>query len=203
MFWIGHETAFDSEIKDLKIYRLLGTPSLPLLLYPLWPGVVDIVWVPSMVQIDLFKNHSYWDHITVYKISVLKIVQTKAYNFIEIVTLNHIIVYKLLVLDWNTCNYISKSKVGDRRRGWPEGYLFNSNYTEVYGRALLLSLDCSTLPLISTLYCWVLNKEVSSTIFKVFGMTWPGIEPRSSGPLGNTLPTKPMSRMCENYLYKK
>ena len=44
------------------------------------------------------------------------------------------------------------------------------------GRALLFSLDCSTLSL----------KEVSSTIFKVFGMTQPGIEPRSPGPLANT-----------------
>ena len=34
------------------------------------------------------------------------------------------------------------------------------------GRALLLSLDSSTLSLIRTLYCWVLSKEVSSTIFK-------------------------------------
>ena len=32
----------------------------------------------------------------------------------------------------------------------------------------------------------MLSKEVSSTIFKVFGMTWPGIEPPSSGPLTNT-----------------
>ena len=32
------------------------------------------------------------------------------------------------------------------------------------------------------LYCWVLSKEVSSTIFKVFGMTQPGIEPRSPRP---------------------
>ena len=55
--------------------------------------------------------------------------------------------------------------------------------------ALLLSLNCSTLPAIRTLYCWVLNKEVSSTIFKVFGMTRPGIEPRSPGSLANTLPT--------------
>ena len=37
-------------------------------------------------------------------------------------------------------------------------------------RALLLSLDCSTLPFIRTLYCWVLSKEISSSIFKVFGM---------------------------------
>ena len=77
-------------------------------------------------------------------------------------------------------------------RGRPEGSLFNSNYTEVWGRALLLSQDCSTLPLIRTLYCWVLSKEVSSTIFKVFGMTWPGIESRSPGPLANIQPTRPM-----------
>ena len=52
-------------------------------------------------------------------------------------------------------------------------------------RALLLSLDCSILLLICTLYCWVLSKEVSSTIFKVFSMTRPVIEPRSPGPLAN------------------
>ena len=35
----------------------------------------------------------------------------------------------------------------------------------------------------------MLSKEVSSTIFKVFGMTWLVIEPRSPRPLVNTLPT--------------
>ena len=85
------------------------------------------------------------------------------------------------------------SKVGDLNRGQPEGSLFNSYNTELYGRALLLSLDCSTLPLICTLYCRVLSKVVSSTIFKVFGMTQPGIEPRSPKPFANTLPTRPMS----------
>ena len=39
--------------------------------------------------------------------------------------------------------------------------------------------------LIRTLYCCVLSKKVSSTIFKVFGMTRPGIEPRSPEPLGH------------------
>ena len=34
----------------------------------------------------------------------------------------------------------------------------------------------------------MLGKGVSSTIFKVFGMTRPGIEPRSPRPLPNTLP---------------
>ena len=83
---------------------------------------------------------------------------------------------------------ISKvSKVGDRSRRRPEGSLFNSYYTEMLGKALLLSLDCSTLPLIRTLYCRVLSKEVSSTIFKVFGMTQPGIEPRSPGPFANVV----------------
>ena len=89
--------------------------------------------------------------------------------------------------------------VGGRSRGRPEGSLSNSYSAEVYGRALLLSLDCSTLPSIRTLYCWVLNKEVSSTIFKVFGMMRPGIEPRFSEPLENTLPTRPMS--WYNYLF--
>ena len=80
-----------------------------------------------------------------------------------------------------------KSKVGDRSRGWPEGSLFNSYYTEMSGRTLLLSLDFSTLPLIGNLYCWVLSKGVSSTIFKVFGTTRPGIESKSPGALASTL----------------
>ena len=36
----------------------------------------------------------------------------------------------------------------------------------------------------------VLSKDVSSTIFWDFGMTRPGIEPRSPGLLANTLPTR-------------
>ena len=78
---------------------------------------------------------------------------------------------------------IKKSKVGNRSRGRPEGSFFNRYYTEMYGRALLFSL----IPLICTLYRWVLSKKVSSTIFKVFGMTRPGIETRSPGPLVNTI----------------
>ena len=89
------------------------------------------------------------------------------------------------------------SKVGDCSRGQPEGSLFNSYYTEVWGRTILLSLDCSTLPLIHTLYCWVLSKEVSSTSFKVFGMMQPGIEPRSPGSLANTLVTGPWFSISE------
>ena len=64
-------------------------------------------------------------------------------------------------------------------------------------RALLLSLDCFTLPLIHALLFWVLSKEVSSTIFKVFGMTWPGIELR---PLANTLLIRTMRDFYFNHL---
>ena len=93
------------------------------------------------------------------------------------------------------------SKLNDHCRAWPEGSLFNSYYIEVSGRALFLSLDYSTLHLIRTLYCWVLNKEVSSVIFKVFGMTRPGIEPKSPRPLVNTLHTRPISRIHINALF--
>ena len=41
----------------------------------------------------------------------------------------------------------------------------------------------------------MLSKVLSSSIFKVFGMTRPGIEPRSPGPLANTLTAGPMSRL--------
>ena len=45
------------------------------------------------------------------------------------------------------------SKVGDRSRGQLQDSFFNGYYTEVQGRALLLSLNCSMVPLIRTLYC--------------------------------------------------
>ena len=70
--------------------------------------------------------------------------------------------------------HIKLTVVGDLCRGWPEVSLFNSYFTEVLESALLFSLDCSTLSLIPTLYCWVLSKEVSSTIFKSiwYDTTW-------------------------------
>ena len=53
----------------------------------------------------------------------------------------------------------------------------------------------------SVLYNAVLSKESSSTIFWVFGMTQPGIEPRSPGPLANTLTTMPMSGIKNMNIY--
>ena len=45
---------------------------------------------------------------------------------------------------------------GDLSRGWPEGSLFNSYNTEVYGRMLHQYLDCSTFltgPLVQWIEC--------------------------------------------------
>ena len=44
----------------------------------------------------------------------------------------------------------SKVKFATIVEGAPKVPFFNSLYTDVYGRALLLSLDCSTLRLIHT-----------------------------------------------------
>ena len=71
--------------------------------------------------------------------------------------------------------YFHSSKICDLSRGWPEGSIYNSYYTEVLGRTLLHSLDCSTLPLILSLYCWVLNKLAASTIFESLVWLDPGL----------------------------
>ena len=39
---------------------------------------------------------------------------------------------------WKIFKHKSKQKVGDSNRGWPEGSLFDSYYTKLLGRALLL-----------------------------------------------------------------
>ena len=48
----------------------------------------------------------------------------------------------------------------------------------------------------------MLSKEASSTIFWVFGMTRPGIEPRSPGPLANTLTPRLMSGVFHEVLVR-
>ena len=78
---------------------------------------------------------------------------------------------------------------------WLERSLSNSCYTKVLGRALLLSLDCSTLPLIRNLLYRLLSKEVSSTIFES-GLIRPNIEPWETGPLANTLSIRPIYTFC-------
>ena len=76
---------------------------------------------------------------------------------------------------------------GDCSWGRPEDSLFNSYYTTFPGLFHFTFDMYLILPSV--------NKEASSTIFKVFGMTRPGIEPSSSKPLANTLHTRPMSRL--------
>ena len=124
----------------------------------------------------------------------------------KIINYSLIFTYVVLILDFryfiNCANIIYiYIYVGNRSRKRPEGSLFDSYYSEVLGRAQTLSLDFSTLPLIRTLYCWVLSKVVSSTIFKVFGMTQPWTEPRSPGPLTNTLPSRSTYIYIYIYIY--
>ena len=99
-------------------------------------------------------------------------------------------VYFTAQVDWANIYIYKVRKVGDRCRRRPKGSLFYSYHTMVWGGSAILSLDCSTLPLRRTL-CWVLSKEVSNSIFWVFGMSRPGIELRSLGPLANSLPITP------------
>ena len=47
----------------LELWEVWSTSSLPLLSGPLWPGVVVLVGVQSMGQIDSFENDSYWTGI--------------------------------------------------------------------------------------------------------------------------------------------
>ena len=125
----------------------------------------------------------------------LNVSESRMFNYfsLSISNMNLFLMFLMFFMqlfNWSTLQASSCLVIGDHSRGRPKGSLFNSYYTE----ALLLSLDYSTLSLQRTLYCWVLSKEVSSTILWVFGMTWPGTEPKSPGPLENTLHTRPMSR---------
>ena len=52
-----------------------------------------------------------------------------------------------------------------------------------------------------TLQRWVLSNVASSTIFWVFGMNRPGIEPLSRGPPAKNLLIMPMARFYQNYMY--
>ena len=91
----------------------------------------------------------------------------------------------ILIKVWCVCVYKS-SKLADRSRGWFEGYLFNSYYTEVYGRTLLLSLGG---PLTLDPYLIMLSAKQAGIKYRFlsFGITRPGIESRSPVPLASTL----------------
>ena len=66
--------------------------------------------------------------------------------------------------------YIYINQVVYHSRGWPESSFFSSSYTMVQGGWYLILW-------IVPLYPWSLSKVASSTIFWVFGMSWPGIDP--------------------------
>ena len=71
--------------------------------------------------------------------------------------------------------------------------------------SIATTLRCSggrySIPWIALLYPWSLpnnaDAKQGSTIFWVFDMTRPRIEPRSSGPLANTQLIRPMARLID------
>ena len=173
-FWQreGPGVAFDSMFRFYKASCIFFFLQLNFLTTSWW--LINISWVTQAKVYDVERPetpHDLWKIITD-----------------NVVTLGFIAWY-------------IKKKVGDCSRVWPEGSLFNSYNTKVQGRALLHSLDFSTLPLIFTLECWVLSKAASSTMFLVFGMLRPRIEPRSSGLLANTLLIRPMTPFFDIYIY--
>ena len=89
--------------------------------------------------------------------------------------------------------YLKKkvSKVGNRSREWPEGLFFIKYYTGVgEGATPFLVLHHFTL----NFYLIMLRVKQGGIkyYFLVFGVTQPGIEPRSPRPLANTLLTSPI-----------
>ena len=97
--------------------------------------------------------------------------------------------------------YYKLSKLATIVEGDPKAPFSRATTPRCRGGHYSFFLDCSTLPLIRTLQCWVLSKEASSTIFWIFGVTRPGIELRSPGPLANTLTARPMSLYIYIYIY--
>ena len=94
-----------------------------------------------------------------------------------------------------------KSKVCDFSRGWPEGFLLIATTPRYRGG------DCSILrvspfyPWSSPYNGWVLEKAASSTIFRVFSMTRPGIEPSYPGHFANTLLIRPMVHVIYHIIF--
>ena len=94
---------------------------------------------------------------------------------------------------------------GYRSQGWPEGSLFNSYYRGV-GRLLLWFPGLSHFTLETYLIMPSVMQGGIKNNFWVFGMTRPEIEPRSPGPLANTLLIRPMAQLCRKsheFLCKK
>ena len=63
--------------------------------------------------------------------------------------------------------------IRDLSRGWPKAPFSIATTPWSRGWRKFLSLDFSTLPLIPTLYCWVLSNDASSTIFE--SLVWTSV----------------------------
>ena len=84
------------------------------------------------------------------------------------------------------------SKVGDHSRGWPEGSLFDSLLHQGVGEGATPFPGLLNFTLDPYLIMLSVKQGRIKYHFWVFGMTRPGIEPRSPGPMANTLTARPI-----------
>ena len=75
VFWVWHDISFHGVAPVLGIRGLEGSHSLPLPSDPFWPRLVIHFKVPSMGQIDQFKDYSY--SIAIFKEKYLQIIWIK------------------------------------------------------------------------------------------------------------------------------
>ena len=85
-------------------------------------------------------------------------------------------------------------KLTNHSWGWPKGFFFNSYYTQLFGRSILLSLDCS-------LYTWSIlyNAECKARWHQV--QFWYDLTGDWVRPLVNTLIIMPMGQYIYIYIY--
>ena len=139
----------------LELWGTQSTPSLPSLPGPLYPGVV----APN-------KGPIYWSNRT-------KLCTNAKPNCLNrtVLTFN---VFKQKTILIKKKVKLATVVVGDQKAPFPIA-------TTPRCREGHYSFPWIA-PLYLTLYCWVLSKAVSNTIFKVFGTTRPGIETKPNKP---------------------
>ena len=132
----------------LELWGMRGTPSLPLLPDPFWPGEVASDRVLSMGKIELFKlDSNTWNHLTVYKKELNKMFTNLVFN---------IYIYKQdLVLNnqWLICHK-TEWKQTDERSMWSAKRTRSKNRLRLvtFNESILVSLWTFQLILIYIMF---------------------------------------------------
>ena len=146
-----NQSAIITSILILIVYELLSQLFYLLLLY-IWICliIIYVIWLFALLKIasdGVESNRGNIQHLPTLRVLIWLLGQIEDSR------------HEVSVLFDQTClkkkmlpKYIKLScKVANYSQVRLKGFLFNSYHSKVSGRALLLSLDCSTLPLICTL----------------------------------------------------